>query len=86
MISKQPDKPYQDTLAIQTSKVSLSNSNDYNRYVSIGKNSSRMRPVVWIVDAETRPDLIETHLLDRSWLGNIHQRDMLEILSASEMK
>lgn len=83
--SKKPsDEPYQEILLFtKTGKISLFESKNNKFSVSIVLTSSRMRPIIYVIDNNTGPNLVRADVLDSTWLYSVSQRDMLEIQNSS---
>lgn len=83
-IDKKPDEPYKDVLAFpETGEISLFKNRNYQVFVSIRLESSRMRTILCVSDLGAGPNLIRADVLDPSWLYSILQHDMLDICSTS---
>lgn len=84
---KTPDAPYQVySMLLETDKILLFKSKNYNTCLSIGLNSLRMLHIFRPSDIGAGLNLVWTDVLDLNWMESIRPPNIPDIQRASDAK
>lgn len=84
---KKPDEPCKNVLVFsETDEVSLFKNTNYKVSVSVGLNSSQLRPIVFVLDTAESLRHIKADDLNPSWLDSINHHNIQDIRSAFDIR